>query len=599
MPPTRNAMMTRTRTGAVQRRNHGRPGRARATPPPTPRVAHQARATSSPPSPPPPVTLPELAQPPPVQPQVAPGDPPQQAMPANMVPDSMVTAVVQGVMEAMRAMRGEWGTERGDQGPWSPMADSAIQPPNTSARSSTSTADAPHSSSPPQVQASQASANSSREYVPQLPSIPFPGTAWAAQGGMQSLQAPQAPSLSTPGTAWAVQGQIQDPQASQAPPVPTPVSAWGAQGGMQALQAPQAPSLSTPGTAWAVQGQIQDPQASQAPPVPTPVSAWAAQGGGLGPQPLAPTAFQTLYRQVINAEGHTIFEPIQVPLPPTYLQGQPSLQHQGTTPYPTSAHGSTGFATPFPAPPGGAAGSQDLLTDIRVSANVPQGRGRFIDKVSVPMDSLDHLVPQKVRDKIWAREYVDLAALLLEDEQEMELRICSKSDKPAFKMVPSHKKDITSISLWHKAFRRYAAIYLRKFPAEQEGILIYMDIISELAEDDEDWVTYDKRFRKNHASGRESYGNINVPMYIRAAKTTFRRRAHQGPDADRDGRKKGRQTRAKHPSGYCFTFHDGNRCRGCDFKHECYRCEGSHPASKCPKTKGRSSEGRRDRNNTN
>ena len=67
------------------------------------------------------------------------------------------------------------------------------------------------------------------------------------------------------------------------------------------------------------------------------------------------------------------------------------------------------------------------------------------------MDSLDHLVPQKV---IWAREYVDLAALLLEDEQEMELRICNKSDKPAFKMVPSHKKDITSI----KAFRRYAAI---------------------------------------------------------------------------------------------------------------------------------------------
>ena len=37
-------MMTRTRTGAVQRRNHGRPGRARATPPPTPRVAHQTLA---------------------------------------------------------------------------------------------------------------------------------------------------------------------------------------------------------------------------------------------------------------------------------------------------------------------------------------------------------------------------------------------------------------------------------------------------------------------------------------------------------------------------------------------------------------------------
>ena len=142
MPPTRSAMMTRSRTGAVQRRKHGRPGRAHATPPPTPRVAHQALATSPPPSPPPPVTLPDVAQPLPVQPQVALDDPPQQAMSANMVPDNMVTAVVQGVMEAMRTMRGEWWTERGDQGPWSPMANPAIQPPKTSAMSSTSTADA-------------------------------------------------------------------------------------------------------------------------------------------------------------------------------------------------------------------------------------------------------------------------------------------------------------------------------------------------------------------------------------------------------------------------------------------------------------------------
>ena len=88
---------------------------------------------------------------------------------------------------------------------------------------------------------------------------------------------------------------------------------------------------------------------------------------------------------------------------------------------------------------------------------------------------------------------MDVGALLLEDEQEMELCICNKSDKPAFKMVQSHKKDITLISLWHKAFRRYATIYLRKFSDEQEGILINMDIISEMSDDDEDWITYDKR----------------------------------------------------------------------------------------------------------
>ena len=146
----------------------------------------------------------------------------------------------------MRTMRGEWWTERGirvrgHQWP--------IQLPNTSARSSTSTAVAAQSSSPPQssntagqhVQATQASATFSKEYVPQLPSIPTPGTAWAAQGGMQALQAPQAPSISPPGTAWAVQGQMQDPQALQAPSVPTPGSAW-ADPGTAAANIPSGPT---------------------------------------------------------------------------------------------------------------------------------------------------------------------------------------------------------------------------------------------------------------------------------------------------------------------------------------------------------------------
>ena len=156
---------------------------------------------------------------------------------------------------------------------------------------------------------------------------------------------------------------------------------------------------------------------------------------------------------------------------------------------------------------------------------------------------------------------MDLTVLLLEDKQEIELRICKKADKPSFKMVPSHKKDITFISQWHKA--------IRKFPDKQEGILIYMDIISELAVDDEDCITYNKRFRKNHASGRESFRKT---IHIYLAKTTFWRRTPQEPDTYKDAREKDRQIKKKHPRGYCFTFHNGNQCRGCDFKHECYRC---------------------------
>ena len=36
------------------------------------------------------------------------------------------------------------------------------------------------------------------------------------------------------------------------------------------------------------------------------------------------------------------------------------------------------------------------------------------------------------------------------------------------------------------------------------------------------------------------------------------------------------------PKGYCFRFHKGRKCApGCAYKHQCYKCEGSHPVSNC------------------
>ena len=67
----------------------------------------------------------------------------------------------------------------------------------------------------------------------------------------------------------------------------------------------------------------------------------------------------------------------------------------------------------------------DSATYIREGTDISRGPGRLSDKSSVMMDPLDGAVPSKVRDKIWARKYVDLAALLLDDEQEIELRICN------------------------------------------------------------------------------------------------------------------------------------------------------------------------------
>ena len=252
------------------------------------------------------------------------------------------------------------------------------------------------------------------------------------------------------------------------------------------------------------------------------------------------------------------------------------------TPQPTAALGAppapapAATATAVPAAQTATPGESSSTPILTMLSKLP---GKSSDGITSSSDPLDVAVPQKVRDKIWARQYVDLAALLLEDEQEMELRICHEADKASFRMVPKHKRDISTISQWQRAFRRYATVYLRKFPAEQPGVLKHLDFVSEMADENYSWATYDKAFRKRHATGGEEYGNINLGLYLNATKSSLR--SQKGNDHDRDARGSSRKT--SHPGGYCFQYHDGKRCRGCDFKHTCYRCGGDHPASKCPK----------------
>ena len=35
------------------------------------------------------------------------------------------------------------------------------------------------------------------------------------------------------------------------------------------------------------------------------------------------------------------------------------------------------------------------------------------------------------------------------------------------------------------------------------------------------------------------------------------------------------------PTGFCRKFHRGDKCSGCNFKHECFKCGNRHPANQC------------------
>ena len=155
---------------------------------------------------------------------------------------------------------------------------------------------------------------------------------------------------------------------------------------------------------------------------------------------------------------------------------------------------------------------------------------------TVSANALDHLVPQRLKDKIWAKEYVELSTLLQEEDQEMELQISSHSEQPTFTLVPKNEKEVNTIARWIKAFNCFTAVYSRKWPEEVPGLLKHMDIVIGLSDDNANWRSYDKSFWKLHANGKEKFGQINVDLYLLASRAPFRGGSFRTADNNRDGK---------------------------------------------------------------
>ena len=261
----------------------------------------------------------------------------------------------------------------------------------------------------------------------------------------------------------------------------------------------------------------------------------------------------------------------------------------------TSSATSTLPSSSLPVPSGVPASTSNLHQSTPSSANVemsntiaasslpPQLPGRPAADATAQSNPLDFMVPQKIKDKIWAREFVELSTLLLDEDQGMELQISSHSSKPTFTLVPKTKREVNTIASWTKAFNCFTAVYSRKWPEEIPGLLKHMEVVVGLADDNANWKAYDKGFRRLHANGLEQFGQINIDLYLSSSRSPFHKSSGQSGDADREGKGgKGKKSK-QHPRGFCFKFHNGKKCDGCDYKHTCYNCQGHHAVTKCEK----------------
>ena len=101
------------------------------------------------------------------------------------------------------------------------------------------------------------------------------------------------------------------------------------------------------------------------------------------------------------------------------------------------------------------------------------------------------------------------------------------------------------------------------------------EVVQDLAARSHNWKFYDENFRFLRQSQPASFpwGVIHWELWMHSQPSVVRKVLIQPPSS---------KTRLDNsPRRYCFKFSKGAECAGCQYKHLCYKCEGSHPPKPC------------------
>lgn len=149
------------------------------------------------------------------------------------------------------------------------------------------------------------------------------------------------------------------------------------------------------------------------------------------------------------------------------------------------------------------------------------------------------------------------------------------SDRPVISLEPAQKpKRIANIDQWISAFQTFVAIYTVRSPTDAPALMKYSETVRDLAAKNAHWRYYDENFRFLRQKTLFPWDQIHWELWLQA------HHMQKSPTVvSSDSRN--RPTRSPFPSGFCWRFHRGEKCSGCNFKHECFRCGSHHPANQC------------------
>ncbi|XP_048757723.2 uncharacterized protein LOC125668030 [Ostrea edulis] len=229
-------------------------------------------------------------------------------------------------------------------------------------------------------------------------------------------------------------------------------------------------------------------------------------------------------------------------------------------------------------------------------------------------DPIGMHVPQAIKSKIWAGQYIDLPLLLkqardLRTEPHVTGELVIRNGQ--ITIEKQQLKTINSIHTWTTAFMIYMSIFLEKSPHKGQELLKYMHNIRLAANRSghSGWAKYDEQFRlKKERHPTLPWGVVDSELWVMHIsspqsaqsnqifdsenKAPFRNnfsrkpQATQGPNSQGGGYGSKATAAANNTTkaaGVCFAFNRGScSFNPCRFRHRCSACGGPHPQANCP-----------------
>ena len=181
-------------------------------------------------------------------------------------------------------------------------------------------------------------------------------------------------------------------------------------------------------------------------------------------------------------------------------------------------------------------------------------------------------IPDALKAKIWAGEFIDLSLLIKPDQLQQHdyaLSVQGAAASPTFCVSPAKAKpsEALSFQLWMQAFQMYMSVYLMQptnLPCATK-MLKYIEVVRGLAQEGADWWSHDQVFRSLWYRAGWAWDSINWELWLKASQTKADQL--QSPGSPFPGKGRARPPTAS----LCFAFNRGDMCNKntCRWVHKC------------------------------